>query len=150
MRLWPRLTLAVLLGLTACRSYSARGVAVNHSFDDGTLSPTALGGSLPFAAEIVLPALQAIYARYGEHLYGEYGFRDAFNPSFQFAVKSATGKIVPGLGWFANDYIGIDQGPILLMAENYRSELIWNVMKTNPYIRAGLQRAGFRGGWLNE
>ena len=59
---------------------SARGVAVNHSFDDGTLSPTALGGSLPFAAEIVLPALQAIYARYGEHLYGEYGFRDAFNP----------------------------------------------------------------------
>lgn len=132
------------------RSYSARGVAVNHSFDDGTLSPTALGGSLPFAAEIVLPALQVIYARYGEHLYGEYGFRDAFNPSFEFAVKSATGKIVPGLGWFANDYIGIDQGPILLMAENYRSELIWNVMKTNPYIRAGLQRAGFRGGWLNE
>ena len=50
-------------------------------FDDGTLSPTALGGSLPFAAEIVLPALQAIYGRYGEHLYGEYGFRDAFNPS---------------------------------------------------------------------
>ena len=70
--------------------------------------------------------------------------------NFQFDVKSATGKIVPGLGWFANDYIGIDQGPILLMAENYRSELIWNVMKTNPYIRAGLQRAGFRGGWLNE
>ena len=57
---------------------------------------------------------------------------------------------MPGLGWFANDYIGIDQGPILLMAENYRSELIWNVMKTNPYIRAGLQRAGFQGGWLNE
>ena len=132
------------------RGYSARGVAVNHSFDDGTLSPTALGGSLPFAADIVLPALRAIYTRYGEHLYGEYGFRDAFNPSFQFAVKSETGKIVPGLGWFARDYIGIDQGPILLMAENYRSELIWNVMKKNPYIRAGLERAGFRGGWLNK
>ena len=57
---------------------------------------------------------------------------------------------MPGRGWFANDYIGIDQGPILLMAENYRSELLWNVMNTNPYIRAGLQRAGFRGGWLNE
>ena len=57
---------------------------------------------------------------------------------------------MPGLGWFASDCIGIDQGPILLMAENYRSELIWNAMKTNPYIRAGLQRAGFRGGWPNE
>ena len=148
MRLWPRLTLAMLLGLTACRSYSARGVAVNHSFDDGTLSPTALGGSLPFAAEIVLPAHGALRTSITRTL--NTTISPGRSTNFQFAVKSTTGKIVPGLGWFANDYIGIDQGPILLMAENYRSELIWNVMKTNPYIRAGLQRAGFRGGWLNE
>jgi len=132
------------------RSYSARGVAINHSFDDGTLSPTALGGSLPFAPEIIAPALQTIYERYGDHLYSDYGFLDAFNPSFTFDVKPDTGKIVPGVGWFGTDYIGIDQGPILIMAENYRSKMIWSVMKKNRYIRKGLERAGFTGGWLDQ
>ena len=132
------------------RAYSARGVAVNHSFDDGTLAPTALGGSLPFAPEIIIPALGEIYERYGQHLYTEYGFRDAFNPSFQFDETPQSGVIVDGLGWIGTDYIGIDQGPILEMAENYRSELIWNYMKRNPYIQRGLRRAGFVGGWLDE
>ena len=132
------------------RGYSARGIANNHSFDDGTLSPTALGGSLPFAPEIIEPALQKIYQQYGEHLYSDYGFLDAFNPSFTFELNSTTGKIVPGVGWFAKDYIGIDQGPILLMAENHRSGFVWDVMKKNPYIRRGLERAGFSGGWLSE
>ncbi|MCS5587285.1 MAG: hypothetical protein NZ697_02215 [Porticoccaceae bacterium] len=156
-----------LWGLTACdgpgnftlpfkgsnrnfRAYSARGIALNHSFDDGTLSPTAVGGSLPFAPEIALPALQTMYAQYAEHLYGEYGFLDAFNPSFDFDMQPAAGKIVPGVGWFGTHYIGIDQGPILLMAENFRSELVWDVMKNNPYIRRGLERAGFTGGWLEQ
>jgi len=50
----------------------------------------------------------------------------------------------------ASDYLGIDQGPIISMLENHRSELIWTVMKRNPHIRRGLKRAGFEGGWLDE
>lgn len=130
------------------RSYSARGTGVNYSFDDGTIAPTAVGGSLAFAPEITVQAIQTLYAEYGEYLYGEYGFLDAFNPSFDFNVTPAGGQIIPDKGWFGTDYIGIDQGPILLMAENLRSEMIWDVMKTNPYIRLGLERAGFSGGWL--
>lgn len=130
------------------RAYNARGTAIKYSFDDGTIAPTAVGGSLAFAPEITLPALQTMYAHYGEHLYSDYGFLDAFNPSFDYNVQPANGQIIPGKGWFGSDYIGIDQGPILLMAENLRSEMIWEVMKTNPYIRLGLEKAGFSGGWL--
>ena len=132
------------------RGYSARGTGINYSFDDGTLAPTAVGGSLPFAPQITIQTLQTIFAEYGEHLYGEYGFLDSFNPSFDFDIQPAAGQIIAGKGWFGTDYIGIDQGPILLMTENLRSEMIWNVMKTNPYIRLGLQRAGFNGGWLAD
>jgi hypothetical protein len=130
------------------RAYSARGTAINYSFDDGTLAPTAVGGSLPFSPQITIQTLQTIFAEYGEHLYGEYGFFDSFNPSFDFDIQPTAGQIIPSVGWFGTDYIGIDQGPILLMTENLRSEMIWNVMKTNPYIRLGLERAGFTGGWL--
>jgi hypothetical protein len=60
------------------------------------------------------------------------------------------GAIVPGLGWFDDDYLGIDQGPIVLMIENHRSGLIWDVMRKNPHVARGLRRAGFSGGWLSE
>jgi len=53
-------------------------------------------------------------------------------------------------GWFDIDYLGIDQGPILLMIANHQSGIIWDVMKENPYILAGLKKAGFSGGWLEE
>lgn len=132
------------------RGYSARGLALTHSFDDGTISPTAVGGSIAFAPEIVIPALQALYTQYGSYIYSEYGFLDAFNPSFKFDVTPESGKVIPGVGWVGEDYIGIDQGPILAMAENFRSELIWKTMKKNPHIRKGLQRAGFSGGWLDR
>jgi hypothetical protein len=56
--------------------------------------------------------------------------------------------VVPNLGWVADDYLGIDEGPIMAMIENYRSGLIWNIMRRNPYVRRGLERAGFTGGWL--
>ncbi len=56
---------------------------------------------------------------------------------------------MPGKGWVASDYIGIDQGPILAMIANYRNEFVWSVMKKNPYIRDGLKKAGFQGGWLD-
>jgi hypothetical protein len=58
--------------------------------------------------------------------------------------------VVPGVGWFDTDYLGIDQGPILAMIENYRSDLVWKTMRKSPYIVRGLRRAGFRGGWLDQ
>jgi len=90
-----------------------------------------------------------MHRRYGDLLYGRYGFLDAFNPSFRYPVALASGQVVEGRGWFASDHIGIDQGPILAGIANHRNGFIWNVMKQNPYIRRGLQRAGFRGGWLD-
>jgi hypothetical protein len=131
--------------------YSARGASPIRVRDDGTVAPTAAGGSIPFAPEIALPALQAMKDRYGTHLYTEYGFKDAFNPSFTFTdFDSKSGQVVAGVGWFARDHLGIDQGPILAMLENHRSELIWRTMRKNPYIRAGLEAIGFSGGWLEE
>jgi hypothetical protein len=89
--------------------------------------------------------------RYGDALFSQYGFLDAFNPSFTFDdVDVQHGKIEDGVGWVDRDYLGIDQGPILLMAENYRSELVWNYIKKSTYFRRGLERAGFTGGWLME
>jgi hypothetical protein len=152
-----------LWGLTACdgpadvtielggrsrtfRSYSARGPG---DFDDGTVAPTAAGGSIPFAPEICIPTLMAMRSDHGEHLYGGYGFLDALNPTFTATdVQPRHGKVVPGRGWYDTDYLGIDQGPILAMIENHRSGLIWDVLRGNPHIRRGLRRAGFAGGWL--
>jgi hypothetical protein len=57
--------------------------------------------------------------------------------------------LVPDLGWFDTDYLGIDQGPIVIMLENHRSGLVWKTMRKNPYVVRGLCRAGFRGGWLD-
>jgi hypothetical protein len=143
-------------GLTACdgpgnankanpniafMGYSARGAAQWHVTDDGTIAPTAAGGSVPFAPEICLPALDAMYQKYGNRIYKEYGFIDAFN----LTIVHKDGRT----GWYDPDYIGIDQGPILIQIENHRSGLIWNIMKKNKYIVAGLKKAGFTGGWLN-
>lgn len=130
------------------RHYSARGAGLADAFDDGTLAPTAVVASLPFAPEIVIPATEELHRRYGEFLYSSYGFLDAFNPSFNYDIPLKTGRIVPGRGWVASDYIGVDQGPIVAMIANHRNGFVWEVMKKNPYIRRGLERAGFTGGWL--
>jgi hypothetical protein len=105
---------------------------------------------VPFAPEFAIRALRAMRDRYGAHLWSEYGFLDAFNPTFQFDVKVQHGKVVPGVGWFDGDYLGIDQGPILVMIENHRSDLVWRLMRRNPHLRRGLERAGFTGGWLER
>jgi hypothetical protein len=120
----------------------------SRNYDDGTIAPTAAIASLPFAPEIVIPATVEMHRRYGAQIYGRYGFLDAFNPSFDFDVPLHHGQRVPGFGWVDTDYLGIDQGPIIAMIENYRSGLVWKVMRRNPYIRRGLERAGFTGGWL--
>ncbi len=132
-------------------TYSARGVSPTITRDDGTIVPTAAGGSVPFAPEVAIPALMAMKEKYGERLYSKYGFKDAINPSFTFQDQRVTsGTVHPDIGWVARDHLGIDQGPILAMMENHRSELIWKTMRKNPHIVRGLKRAGFTGGWLDS
>ncbi len=130
--------------------YAARGTDFTETRDDGTIAPTAAGGSVAFAPDITIDALVAMRDKYGDNVFGQYGFFDAFNPSLAVGGPITAGRIVPGVGWFDTDNIGIDQGPIIAMLENYRSELIWKKMRTNPYIVRGLQRAGFTGGWLTS
>ena len=103
---------------------------------------------LSFAAAI--PAIVAMRERYGKAIYGRYGFLDAFNPTLRATdAKLKEGRMDADVGWVDDDYLGIDQGPILLMIENHRSGLVWKTMRKNPHIRLGLQRAGFEGGWLD-
>jgi hypothetical protein len=123
---------ATTWGLTASDDpdgYTAHGAppALN---DDGTITPTAPASSLPFAPEIVIPTLQNLYDTYGAMIWGQYGFKDAFNYS-RF--------------WFGPDYIGIDEGPIVIMIENYLNGAVWRRCGTSPYIVTGLARAGFTG-----
>jgi hypothetical protein len=120
------------------RSYWARGAGPDNR-DDGTIAVTAAGGSVPFAPELTIPTLTHLHTQFGEQLYGKYGFKDAFNLSFSAGAHN---------GWFSDDYVAIDQGPILLMIENFRSSHVWRLMRNNSYVRAGLTRAGFTGGWL--
>jgi hypothetical protein len=127
--------------------YTARGTGLDYISDDGTIAPTAAAGSIAFAPELVIPALQEMKRRYGTDIYNQHGFVDAFNPSFHVRTPLRTGRLRP-MGWVDTVQLGIDQGPIVLMIENWRSGLVWNVMKKNPYIRKGLERAGFEGGWL--
>lgn len=129
--------------------YSARGPLIEpDGRDDGTIAPTAALGSLPFAPEIVLPCAEAMMKRPG--LFDRYGFKDSFNPSFTFAdAKVEAGTVDPVNGWIAKDYLGIDQGPILLQAANHRDDFVWRHMRRVPAIRRGLLRAGFSGEWLN-
>ncbi len=155
-----------LWGLTACdgpidttmtidgrthtfHSYEARGASFVRVADDGTVAPTAAASSLPFTPELVVPTLMAMRERYGSDVYGTYGFVDALNPTLAAPGQARYGRIVPGKGWFDTDYLGIDQGPILAMIENYRSGLVWDTMRRSEPIVRGLRRAGFRGGWLD-
>lgn len=131
------------------KTYTARGAALGEINDDGTIAPTAAASSIAFAPEVVIPAITEMHRRWGGHLYNKYGFLDSFNPTLNVATRTQHGKVVPGVGWFDGDYLGIDQGPIVAMIENHRSGLVWRVMRRNPHIRRGLERAGFSGGWLD-
>ncbi|MEO8033063.1 MAG: glucoamylase family protein [Acidobacteriota bacterium] len=129
-------------------SYYGRGAAAGEIRDDGTIAPTAAISSIPFTPDLSMAAMQEMRSRYGSDLYQQYGFVDAFNPTLRTAEALKHGRVNPALGWFDVDYLGIDQGPIVTMIENYRSELIWKTMRRNPHVVRGLKRAGFTGGWL--
>jgi hypothetical protein len=129
-------------------SYAGRGMGGASTYDDGTIAPYGAGASLPFAPEIALPALSAMYTRFGRLVLGKYGFL-AFNQSFTFSdVQVVHGRVVPGFGWVNSDFLGIELGPLLAMTANHRGELVWSRMKKHPAVKLGLQRAGFTGGWL--
>jgi hypothetical protein len=112
-------------------SYMARGFP--NAPDDGTIAPTAAAASLPFAPEIVLPTLRH-WINDRPEIVGPVGFQDAFNPTFEPSKPS---------GWVDKQTLGIDQGPILLMTENYLTGSIWQRMKADPYLTTGLKEAGF-------
>jgi hypothetical protein len=118
--------------------YVARGCP--NGPDDGTIAPTAALSSTPFTPELSLPLLRHWYADRKE-LLGFDGFADGFNPTFDPTTRN---------GWICPVTLGIDQGPILLMLENYRSDFVWKIMRDDPNLRLGLKRAGFTGGWLDR
>ena len=120
--------------------YKAR--AVPYGPDDGTLAPWAVAASLPFAPEIVLPTL-AHCAKAYPNTENEYGLVCSFNPTFRTRGAASA-------GWVSNDHFALDQGPVIVMIENYRSDLIWRVMRNCAPIVSGLRTAGFTGGWLED
>ncbi len=120
--------------------YIARGVP--YGPDDGTIAPWAIAASLPFAPDIVLPALEYCIRHVKLTEGNRYGFKATFNPTYP--DKSGN-----PYGWVSPWHFGINQGPIVLMIENYRTGLLWQLMRKCPYIANGLRRAGFTGGWLD-
>jgi hypothetical protein len=116
--------------------YAARGVP--YGPDDGTLSCASVLASLPFAPEIVLPAVRHMIARYPEMADGQQ-LASGFNPT----LSDSNGR-----SWVSPGHFGLDQGMVVMMTENYRTQLIWSLMRACPHVVDGLRRAGFRGGWL--
>jgi hypothetical protein len=120
-------------------AYEARGVPEGP--DDGTVAPWAVVASLPFAPEIVLPALQ-YFESLKLRISNPFGFKASFNATFPAEAGGACGWVSP---W----HYGLNQGPIVLMIENCRTGLPWRLLRHCPYLRNGLRRAGFARGWLD-
>ena len=101
--------------------------------DNGTISPTAAISSLPYSPTESMNALKFFYYTLGDKLWGDYGFSDAFNLNDL---------------WFADSYLAIDQGPEIIMIENYRTELLWNLFMSCPEIKTGMKALGFSSPYL--
>ena len=120
-------------GLTASdeqNGYSAH----SPTSDDGVISPTAAISSLPYTPTASMNALRFFYYKLGDKIWGQYGFTDAFNLTNV---------------WFDNDFLAIDQGPEIVMIENYRSGLLWNLFMSCPEIKTGMKNLGFSSPNLN-
>jgi hypothetical protein len=120
------------------QGYVARGAPFGP--DDGTIAPWGTVASLPFAPEIVLPAIDCFLGQKNLHDDHQYGFKATFNPSFPNSGSAC--------GWISPWHYGLNEGPVVLMIENFRSELLWQLMKNCRYIVAGLRRADFSSCWL--
>ena len=123
------------------RFFDYLGRGVPYGPDDGTLAPWAVAASLPFAPEIVLPALDYCIHHIKLTEANRYGFKASFNPTYPTASGHPHGWVSP---W----HFGLNEGPTILMVENYRTGLVWQLMRGCPYIAGGLRRADFTGGWL--
>ena len=117
--------------------YEYLGRGVPYGPDDGTIAPWAVVASLPFAPEIVLPTIDHYINEVKLTAHNPYGFKATFNPTYP--VESSN-----SCGWVSPWHYGLNQGPIVLMIENYRTGLLWRLMRDCPYIASGLQRAGFQ------
>lgn len=125
-------------GLGRLYGYAARGVP--YGPDDGTIAGWAVLASLPFDPPTTLATVRAMLQRYPDML-PERQYASSFNPTLG-------GPGAPP--WVSAGHFGLDQGLIVMMVENHRSGLVWSLMRGCGYIRTGLQRAGYRGGWLDQ
>ena len=112
--------------------YKAYGAPPGWANHDGTIAPTACTSSIAFTPKESIACIEHIRQTYPK-LWGRYGFSDSFNANHN---------------WYSGKVLAIDQGPMILMIENYRSNLIWKIMNQSPIIREGLQKAGFREGTI--
>jgi len=116
-------------GLTA--SYSMIGYAAHmpgEKNDLGVISPTAALSSFPYTPVFSMQALKHFYNDLGPSIWGPYGFYDAFSEQSN---------------WFPKKYLAIDQGPTIVMIENYRTGFIWKLFMSAPEVQAGLTKLGF-------
>ncbi|HEY0433956.1 MAG TPA: glucoamylase family protein [Chitinophagaceae bacterium] len=121
-------------GLTAGDSY--RGyIAHCPDVDSGVIQPTAALSSFPYTPGYSMQALKYFYYTLGKKIWGEYGFADGFNETKD---------------WYAKTHLAIDQGPIVVMIENYRSRLIWKLFMNIPDVQNGLKKLGFDSPWLHH
>ncbi len=121
-------------GLTACESpagYHAYGAPPGYAYYDGTVAFTAVGGSIPFAPKETIGALRWMYNNYKDYVWGKYGFSDSLNRDKD---------------WYSDTVIGIDQGPMLLMIENYLTGSVWDYFMSNKYIEKAMDKVGFKSG----
>lgn len=114
-------------GLTASDNH--QGYSAHSPTNDlGVITPTAALSSFPYTPEQSMKALKFFYYKFGDRLWGEYGFYDAYNPT---------------QGWVADSYLAIDQGPIVVMVENYRTGLLWDLFMSAPEVQSGLNKLSF-------
>lgn len=123
------------------RFFDYLGRGIPYGPDDGTIAPWVVVASLPFAPEIVLPAINYLVHEVELKAGNACGFKATFNPTYP-------DKRANPHGWVSPWHFGINQGPILLMIENHRTGLLWRLMRDCRYLVNGLRRAGFEGGWL--
>jgi hypothetical protein len=121
-------------GLTSSYSVDGyRGHAPSKKRDQGVISPTAALSSFPYTPEQSMAAMEHWHSRLRDSIFGVYGFYDAFSEQYN---------------WFPKKYLAIDQGPIVVMMENHRSGLLWNLFMSCPEIQAGLKKLGFTSPWI--
>ncbi|HTG57728.1 MAG TPA: glucoamylase family protein [Niabella sp.] len=121
-------------GLSAC-DYKKRYHEQSPLKDNGTICCSAALASMPYTPKESMDALRYFYEELGNKIFGEYGFTDSFNQTYN---------------WYADSYLAINQGITIVMIENYRTGLLWNLFMSDPDVKSGLSRLGFRSSWLTK